>query len=229
MAGGLAVLIPAEFDLQFSFHPIFGLGQDAKSVDGLKAALVHDFVSPKELIDKYIAIIDANGLSEIANGSIVKGGFELNDVRFQLFIKGRIPVTADDVIDLAGLLGQGEPVHRLFRQRVEGPGTSFGGSGPGGGAVGGWCGDGWCGDRDGGGVGGNDGGTVDGWGPVDGSSVGDGGPIGSGTGLNGCCQLLFGYRGGNYFCGRWHHNCYLRRHYLCGGRLAREEANFLFE
>jgi hypothetical protein len=29
MAGGLAVLIPAEFDLQFSFHPVFGLGQDA--------------------------------------------------------------------------------------------------------------------------------------------------------------------------------------------------------
>ena len=151
MAGGLAVLIPAEFNFQFSFHPVLGLGQDAKPVNGLEAAFVHDFVSPKELIDKYIAIIDANGLSEIANGGIVKGGFELNDVGLKPFIQGRSAIGAYYVIDLAGLLRQGEPVSRLFREGIEGPGTSFGGGGPGGGAAGGGVGDG-CGggDSDGG-------------------------------------------------------------------------------
>ena len=49
------------------------------------------------MIYKDIAIINTNGLSEIANGGIVESGFELDNVRLQFFIKGRSAVIADDI------------------------------------------------------------------------------------------------------------------------------------
>ena len=62
MASDIAIFVPAELDLQLPFHPVFGFRQDAEGVDCLYAALVHGLISPKQLIDKYISIVNPDRL-----------------------------------------------------------------------------------------------------------------------------------------------------------------------
>jgi hypothetical protein len=70
-------------------------------------------------------IIYADGLLEVADGGIVEGGAEVDDIGFELFVEGGAVAAADDVVDLAAFLGEGEAVGRLLSEGVERPDAAF--------------------------------------------------------------------------------------------------------